>query len=741
MKKEKMKFFVALVAGVMIFQSIFAQNTQQGIKGKVIDAENAQQLESVNLILAGTNYGTISKSDGSFELAGIPEGKYELQASMIGYKPSSQTVTVRKNNFTTILLELIPDVVSIDSVIVIGRKQQNYIAAPNLEPLSLNAVKTKVSRDEIVRQGAVTLVDAMNYVPGAMTESRGRKVKQFFSVRGQKYPYPDYAINGIWQKEFLELPYFISASDIEEVEIIRSSAALITGLSGLTGVINIKTRSYEKAESSVEAEYGTFNTMHLHASHGGKSGNVSYAAGVGYDKTDGPKDKNAAEEIGNVYSRIEWQATEKLDVSANLYYLTGMRELALAEPPASKRLREEISSYDQVRSTLSNIKIRYKPSENAATELHVYYSDRNPIYKVTNSTTQVVTFTSEKDHEWGVNLIQALNISEKNTLRFGGLYNHWVAPNGKRFYVGRPCDLETISGVITDEHILGAVTLDGGIRWSRVFMNEYGAFDIGESGTQFTQVVPIIDEWQPGTIQASLGATWNLSPNTALYYHSAIGNIKPREGSLTEDFSEPLNETRLKFDLGYQTKWLERGKLSLTGFFVNQKDAISLSGGTYDKDGIILEFYQNKDQDQFGFETEVMSPELFNLLSVFGNFTAMRSRIDEAGEMIKNKEFPEIITNGGIQLSKYGFDLNVYSKYVGKYESSRFVAQVTGQPTIYAPLGDFFTLDLTSGYTFGSAFKARIYLRVQNITDKRYSTVAGYPDFGRQFRVGLRMGI
>ncbi len=739
MKRKRLTSLVLSLSFLFITHSTFTQNLQQGIRGTVRDAENSKPLESVNLILAGTGYGAISKPDGSFEIGGIPEGRYDLQASMIGFKPESQTVTVRRNAFVTVNIELIPDVVAFDSVIVIGRKQQNYIAMPNLEPLSLSAVTTRVSRDEIVTQGAVTLVDAMKYVPGAFTESRGRKVKQFFSVRGQKYPYPDYAINGIWQKEFHELPYFISASDIEEVEIIRSSAALLTGLSGLSGVINIKTRSYEKSETSVEADYGTFNTMHLHASHGGKYKDISYAAGVGYDKTDGPEDKNAAEEIGNVYGRVEWQATEKLGVSANLYYLTGKREIALAEPPAGKRFREQISSYDQVRSTLSNLKLKYTPSDNAVTELHVYYSDRKPIYRAVDMTTEEVMFTSEKDHEWGVNLIQAINLSDRNTLRFGGLYNHWVAPNGKRFYVGRPCDLETISGVITDEHILGSVTLDAGIRWSKTYMNEYGAFDIGESGAQFTQVVPIINEWQPGTIQASLGATWNISPKSAVFYHSAVGNVKPREGSLADDFTEPLNETRTKMDLGFRTRWMDSGKVSITGFLVNQKDAISLSGGTYEQNGITLEFYQNRNQDQFGIETEVLSPKMWNMISAFANFTAMRSRAEDGNEMTKNAEFPELITNGGVQFTKYGLDINLYGKYVSKYESSRFVTQVAGQPTVFAPLGDFFTLDLTSGYTFGSSFKTRVYLRVQNITDRRYSTVAGYPDFGRQLRVGIRV--
>ena len=181
--------------------------------------------------------------------------------------------------------------------------------------------------------------------------------------------------------------------------------------------------------------------------------------------------------------------------------------------------------------------------------------------------------------------------------------------------------------------------------------------------------------------------------------------------------------------------------ISLTGFLVDQQNAISLSGGTYEQDGITLEFYQNRHQDHFGIETEVRSPRIWNMVSAFANLTAMRSRAETAGEMTKDEEFPEILVNGGLLFQKYGFDLNLYSKYVSKYESSRFVAQTSGEPTVFAPLGDFFTMDITSGYTFGSSFKTRIYLRVQNLTDKRYSTVAGYPDFGRQLRFGLRVSV
>jgi len=47
--------------------------------------------------------------------------------------------------------------------------------------------------------------------------------KQLFSVRGQRYPYPEYSIDGALFREFYEMPYFLSSEDVQRVEVIRSA--------------------------------------------------------------------------------------------------------------------------------------------------------------------------------------------------------------------------------------------------------------------------------------------------------------------------------------------------------------------------------------------------------------------------------------------------------------------------------------------------------------------------------------
>jgi outer membrane cobalamin receptor len=622
----------------------------------------------------------------------------------------------------------------IDTVSIVAPKEyRSLLREPYTEPFSLMPVINTVSHGEIQKQGAVNIIDAMKYIPGGLTETRGRQVKQFFSVRGQKYPYPDYALNGIWQQQFEELPYFISASDIEKIEIVRSSAALLTGLSGLAGLINIKTREYNSPETFLELEYGTFNSLHTHISTGNKIGGFAYAAGAGFDKTNGPDGKHSKETMGTLYSRFSWQLSDALSVLGDIYFLDGKRELTIAEPPADQKYINMRQNFDPYWSFLSNVKMIYRPLKNMSSELQIFYSYRNPRF---NDEVTMVS-TSEKDIEWGMNFMQSVAITGTNTLRAGGLYDHWLAPNGKRFYTGKKCNTETFSAVLVDEQRLGKVTLDAGFRLTKTYLIDYAAFNIEGDGAAFKNVTPISEMWEPSVIQGSFGASFNPLNRFSINFNSALGQVKPREGTLDVNYKVPANETRLKFDLGAVRQIAGSGKLTLATFAVFQKNAIALSGTTYidTATGMVRELYINRDQDQIGVELEIISPKLAGLIEPFFNISVMKSGMRSEGEMVVNKENPVVISSGGFYLEKKNIDLNLFCKYVSYFENNRFAPKTAGPQ----PLGDFFTIDLNGGYTFRGRSDLRVYIRIHNLTDKIYSTVVGYPDFGRMLYLGINL--
>lgn len=194
---------------------------------------------------------------------------------------------------------------------------------------------------------------------------------------------------------------------------------------------------------------------------------------------------------------------------------------------------------------------------------------------------------------------------------------------------------------------------------------------------------------------------------------------------------EPENERRLKLDIGGQRAFEGIGRISAVGFLVHRKNAILLSGQTQTVNGLLMELYANRDQRQYGVELEARSDFLHKNADVFFNAMAMRSQDAQNGGMMRNREQPQIILSGGIMAEKSGWEMNVFGKRVSGYESARFVAG--GQPP--QPLGNFLVINGSVGRRFDRGM--RVYLDVQNLTNRAFSTVVGYPDYGRRWTIGM----
>ncbi|MFY8035795.1 MAG: carboxypeptidase-like regulatory domain-containing protein [Cyclobacteriaceae bacterium] len=82
-----MKFKTVLILTWLLSVAGAWAQEKKVITGKVTDKISGEALPSVNVFLANTTMGTSSGADGSFILQNIPNGKYDLIASSVGYKP------------------------------------------------------------------------------------------------------------------------------------------------------------------------------------------------------------------------------------------------------------------------------------------------------------------------------------------------------------------------------------------------------------------------------------------------------------------------------------------------------------------------------------------------------------------------------------------------------------------------------------------------------------------------------
>ncbi len=632
-----------------------------------------------------------------------------------------------------------------DKMVLTYSRRRALLNEPRLEPTGLEPTLSIVDEERMVKQNAKTATEAMQYLPSSWTETRGRKVKQFVSFRATRYPYPDYTLDGVWNREFHELPYFFSTMDIERIEVIRSSAALLNGLTGLVGVINIIPKNYDSLGVRAQVEYGSFNSIVTRASHGNQFDHFGYAAGIGYSSTDGPDGRHAAEEMTTAYGRLKAQNLGPLSFQTNVFYLSGSRELAAAKNTenvtASPNILKRREKYDPFSAFLANFRGTMNYSDRLSTEMLLYFTNRD--HDFTDELTDLTI--RERDYEYGLTLTQVFGLFDNNVLRIGGLYNHWVAPEGKRFWVGSPMDDHTFSLVAVDEHVVGDLSANIGIRANFTYLNEYGQFSMEGTTKGFGNVQPITDEWQEPQLNGNIGASYDASENLSIHANGATGIIQPRKGAFSDTDAELKNELRSKIDLGLKTSLPRLLSADFVLFGVVRKNGLGLSPDTYEdpSTNLVFEKYNNRDYYQMGVELDLHSARLFDIIELFGNATYIRSLVDKDGDYEQNKEVPSVILGAGAMAEWLGFDANVFTKYVGPYENDRFGAPGPGKAPKWYPLGDYANIDITLGYAprFLGRHKPRIYMAIENVTDNEYLTVIGYPDYGRRYAAGIQYGL
>lgn len=728
-----MNRIILIISFFLINTALLAQRGHT-ILGSVKDSLTNNRIPNVNITVVETGKGGSSNYSGDFKISIKKSGNYTLRFDCVGYGSKEVKYNLDEYEFTSTQVLLNKNTVQMESVNVIKTINHQINHQLPVKPLAVEHSTTLVSSDDIKKTGAVNVIQALNYIPGGLVESRGRKVKHFFSMRGQAYPYPDYAINGIWQKEFHETPSFFSANDIEEIEIIRSSAAILTGLNGLTGIVNIKTKSPIKPYTRVETKYGTYNTVNASLSHGQAFDNFKYSLGANHNQTNGPDNRNGAENLQNYYLSAEYKITPQLTANTMLFHIQGERELLNAVAPAGKKYIENNQKFDPISSTFWNTKFKYNPNKYYSGELQISYAFRDTKFKYTSG--GEAKNVSEEETEYGFNFINHLSLIKNNTFSFGTLYNRWKAPNGKRYYTGNECDLETYSAVIADEHKLGKLTLDAGVRVTKIKQNKFGTFIMGVKGKVYKKnLTKIEDEWTPATIQSTFGAHYRINNTTSASFNMAYGNIEPQKGAVTKVgeniYDDTKNERRSSFDLGIQTQIL-KSSLNINLFSIIRDEAIQYSPEIFTADnGDLLPLFINQDYRNFGIEIDFKSAQIAKMVSFFTNLTTMKieSKID--GSYKKNSLYPETIVNSGVNFNLKGFDLNLFGKYVSEFENSRFA----GDKKMHK-LGDFTNLNLVSSYEFKKP-NITVSFEINNITDKEFSTVVGYPDLGRRFTVGV----
>ncbi len=328
-------------------------------------------------------------------------------------------------------------------------------------------------------------------------------------------------------------------------------------------------------------EYGSLGTAHARVSHGGRAGDFSYGLGLDGYRSDGPKDRHGEERIANYYGGLSWNPSDSLSFTTHFFHIGGSRGLVQALPPATRALQTALEKFDPIQTSFGTLNTLYRPNKRLSTQVVFGYSDRHntDVAKTASGTTA----TRDWDRELTAGATQSIALTEHNVMRVGANYNHWVAPYGKRFYTGRRCDLETYSLAVTDEQRLGALVIDGGLRYQRTYINEYGAFNIDEIASSLSKRSRGQEPMGATTWSASLGAAYYFSDHFSVHGNLVGGTIEPRRGTLDASLQPPKTEGRFVTDLGFRLSNPRLGTGIVSAFFVQRRDGINLSGASQNR--------------------------------------------------------------------------------------------------------------------------------------------------------------
>ena len=259
-----------MVAALCVVLSAGAQHTDAHIHGHVIDKATGDHLPYIVVMLKGTTIGVTTEHTGHYMIRNIPEGRFTIEVSAIGYKTQTREVNIVKGRSYEVNFTLEEDFVQIDGVIVSATRSET---TRRMSPTLVNVV----GMDTYDRTNATTVAQGLSFQPGVRVENNCQNCGfQQVRINGLDGQYTQILIDsrpifsalaGVYGIE--QLP----ANMVDRVEVMRGGGSALFGSSAIAGTINIITRepvrnsaAISHTATSIAGSSALHNTTDINAS-------------------------------------------------------------------------------------------------------------------------------------------------------------------------------------------------------------------------------------------------------------------------------------------------------------------------------------------------------------------------------------------------------------------------------------------------------------------------------------------
>ncbi|MFB6286574.1 MAG: carboxypeptidase-like regulatory domain-containing protein, partial [Candidatus Bipolaricaulia bacterium] len=230
------------------------------ITGTIID-ENQKPLPGAQVVVAGTQRGSVTDSKGKYTISGVPTGQVQVRAKFVGYTPQTKSVKLSAGETVTVDFQLTPDLLEMEGAVVTGSFSERSKMESSVAVTTLNSAKLE-------QQNAQSISDLMKAVPGLWVESSGGQGGNNVFVRGLpsagKLTFAELNYNGLPVLELNDLDFgntdqfFRSDASIKTMEAVRGGTASIFAASAPAAIMNFRSKTGgEEFGGTIEIEGGT----------------------------------------------------------------------------------------------------------------------------------------------------------------------------------------------------------------------------------------------------------------------------------------------------------------------------------------------------------------------------------------------------------------------------------------------------------------------------------------------------
>jgi TonB-linked SusC/RagA family outer membrane protein len=250
------RVLLLLTASLVLVTSAFAQ--ERTVTGKVTSAEDGSTLPGVNVVLKGTNSGTVTDSDGNYKIS-VPAEGGTLVFSFIGLT----TTEVGVGSRSTIDIQMAADFTQLNEVVVTSyqtiKKSELSGSVGNVGGKAIENLPIPSLDRALQGRIAGVQINSSNGIPGGNTQVRIRGVG---SISGSNEPL--YIVDGVQitagdrSRRIISSNVLngINANDIESVDVLKDAAAAsIYGSQAANGVVIITTKKGKSGAVKFNANY------------------------------------------------------------------------------------------------------------------------------------------------------------------------------------------------------------------------------------------------------------------------------------------------------------------------------------------------------------------------------------------------------------------------------------------------------------------------------------------------------